>query len=152
MSQTSHPDDPFNLRRFIIAQIPCYPAVVDELRKGKKQTHWMWFAFPQVGGLGRSSMAMHFAIHSREEGAAYLATPLLRARLVECASLVLAHRTKSAHDIFGAPDNLKFWSSMTLFDALDGSSIYTDALNRFFGGELDQGTIDILHHWNDQPS
>jgi uncharacterized protein (DUF1810 family) len=147
MSQPVASTDPFNLQRFIAAQAALYPAVVSELRAGKKRTHWMWFIFPQVDGLGHSSMATRYAIRSRAEAIAYLATPLLGARLLECTMAVLAVPDKSAHEIFGSPDDMKFHSSMTLFDAVDGSSLYGQALDRFFDGMRDKATLDILNRW-----
>jgi uncharacterized protein (DUF1810 family) len=147
MSQPVASTDPFNLQRFIAAQAALYPAVVSELRAGKKRTHWMWFIFPQVDGLGHSSMATRYAIRSRGEAIAYLATPLLGARLLECTMAVLAVPDKSAHEIFGSPDDMKFHSSMTLFDAVDGSSQYGQALDRFFDGMRDKATLDILNRW-----
>jgi uncharacterized protein (DUF1810 family) len=137
----------FDLQRFIGAQQAVYTTVLAELKRGHKRTHWIWFIFPQVDGLGRSSTAHEFAIKSRDEAIAYLATPVLGARLIECTKLVLAIPDKSAHDIFGSPDDMKFRSSMTLFDAVDGGSLYRQALDRFFGGEPDQATLDILESW-----
>jgi uncharacterized protein (DUF1810 family) len=137
----------FDLQRFIGAQQAVYATVLAELKRGRKRTHWIWFIFPQVDGLGRSSTAHEFAIKSRDEAIAYLATPVLGARLIECTKLVLAIPDKSAHDIFGSPDDMKFRSSMTLFAAVDGGSLYRQALDRFFGGEPDQATLDILESW-----
>jgi uncharacterized protein (DUF1810 family) len=111
-------DDPYGLERFLKAQNPVYADVLAELREGRKQTHWIWFIFPQAEGLGHSSMAKRYAIKSRDEAAAYLAHPILSTRLMECTELVLAHSGKAAHDIFGSPDDLKFRSSMTLFGAV----------------------------------
>ena len=139
--------DPFDLQRFVNAQESVYRSVVEELRHGKKRSHWIWFIFPQVEGLGHSSMASHFAIRSREEAKAYLAMPVLRARLVECTSRVMAVPDKSAHEIFGSPDDLKFRSSMTLFDAVDHGGIYEQAIIRFFGGQRDEATLKILKRW-----
>jgi uncharacterized protein (DUF1810 family) len=137
----------FDLQRFIGAQQAVYATVLAELKRGRKRTHWIWFIFPQVDGLGRSSTAHEFAIKSRDEAIAYLATPVLGVRLIECTKLVLAIPDKSAHDIFGSPDDMKFRSSMTLFAAVDGGSLYRQALDRFFGGEPDQATLDILESW-----
>jgi uncharacterized protein (DUF1810 family) len=122
--------------------------VLAELKSGRKQSHWIWFIFPQVDGLGRSSTAHQYAIKSREEAIAYLATPVLGARLIECTKAVLAVPDKSAHEIFGSPDDMKFHSSMTLFDAVDGGDLYRQALDRFFNGEPDQATLDILREWS----
>ena len=107
--------DPFRLKRFVDAQEPVYGTVLDELRAGRKRTHWMWFVFPQLAGLGHSGMARRYAISSIDEAAAYLAHPLLGPRLRECATLVAGVQGRSIAAIFGAPDDLKFRSSMTLF-------------------------------------
>ena len=124
-------------------------AVIDELRRGAKRTHWMWFIFPQVLGSGHSPMATRYAIRSKDEAVAYLATPTLSARLVECTGLVLATPDKSAHEIFGSPDDIKFRSSMTLFAEVDrGGALYQQALDRFFDGKPDVATLNILKHWD----
>src|SRR5690242_5552403 len=106
----------FDLERFVEAQAPVYAEVVRELARGRKESHWMWFIFPQVAGLGFSPTAQRFAIGSRQEAKAYLAHPLLGSRLAECTGLVLAVQGRTIHQILGAPDDLKFRSSMTLFD------------------------------------
>ena len=116
-------NDPFDLQRFLDAQHPLYDNVIAELCDGRKRTHWIWFIFPQVEGLGLSWMSQHYAIHSRAEAVAYLTHALLGARLVECTESVLQHADKSAHDIFGSPDDLKFHSSMTLFDAVGAEAV-----------------------------
>ena len=107
--------DPFNLDRFVQAQDPVLAQVRAELWAGHKRTHWMWFVFPQLAGLGRSDTARYYALASLEEARAYLAHPLLGPRLIECTNLVNAVEGRSAHQIFGSPDDLKFHSSMTLF-------------------------------------
>jgi uncharacterized protein (DUF1810 family) len=140
--------DSFDLQRFISAQQPVYQTVLTELKSGRKQSHWIWFIFPQVDGLGRSSTAHQYAIKSRAEAIAYLATPVLAARLIECTKAVLAVPDKSAHEIFGSPDDMKFHSSMTLFDAVDGGDLYAKALERFYGGKRDTATVDILKQWS----
>lgn len=104
--------------------------------------------FPQVDGLGHSETAKHYAIKSRDEAVAYLATPALGARLLECTKLALAITDKSAHDIFGSPDDMKFHSSMTLFDAVDGGDLYATALDRCYGGKRDTAPVDILKQWS----
>jgi uncharacterized protein (DUF1810 family) len=134
----------FDVQRFVAAQTPVYATVLHELRRGRKQTHWMWFVFPQVEGLGHSAMAQRYAIRSRDEALAYLATPLLGARLQECTTAVLNVPARSAHDIFGSPDDLKFHSSMTLFNEVDRSGFYAQALDRFFEGKPDNATLEIL--------
>ena len=148
MSQPAALDHSFALHRFISAQDLVYPAVIEELRRGRKQSHWMWFVFPQVFGLGHSAMANRYAIRSRGEANAYLATPLLGARLTECIGLVLATHEKSALDIFGSPDDMKFRSSMTLFAEVDrGGGLYHQALERYFDGKPDHQTLTILKQW-----
>jgi uncharacterized protein (DUF1810 family) len=141
--------DPFNLQRFIGAQQAVYRTVLAELKSGRKQTHWIWFIFPQVNGLGRSSTAQRYAIKSRNEAVSYLATPALGTRLIECTNLVMAIANKSAHEVFGSPDDMKFRSSMTLFADVDGGSLYSRVLDRFFSGEPDRATLDILKSWKE---
>ena len=124
--------DPFELQRFLDAQASVYPRVVQELSRGRKQSHWMWFIFPQIAGLGFSSMAQRFAIRSRAEAVAYLAHDLLGPRLVECTRLVIAASPKTITEILGSPDDLKFRSSMTLFDAVSKQEIFADAIATFY--------------------
>jgi len=138
-------DDPFHLQRFVDAQDPVYGRAVAELRAGLKQTHWMWFIFPQIAGLGRSAMAEKFAIRSLDEAKAYLARPLLGGRLRECTRLVLRADANSANAIFGSPDDLKFRSSMTLFaHAAPGEPLFREALEKYFGGKDDAATRQRL--------
>jgi len=139
--------DAFDLARFLDAQNPIYPRVMAELSAGQKRSHWIWFIFPQVAGLGHSAMAQRYAIGSRAEAEAYLAHPLLGARLQECTAAVLAHADKSAHQIFGSPDDIKFRSSMTLFEQVGGDPIIGQAINRFYNGQRDRATLDILASW-----
>ena len=137
--------DPFNLQRFVSAQDLVYSRVVAELRGGRKYTHWMWFVFPQIAGLGRSAMAQDYAIASLEEAKAYLEHPLLGGRIRECTRLVLDVEGKSAREIFGQPDDLKFHSSMTLFaHAAPDEPLFHNALKKFFYGKDDFATIDRL--------
>ena len=137
-------DDPFNLARFVAAQDPVYGRVIQELRSGRKQSHWMWFIFPQIAGLGRSATAQRYAISSLDEARAYLAHPLLGGRLRECTQLVLDAEGRSAHEIFGSPDDLKFHSCMTLFAQADGGDgCFTRALDRYFGGGRDAMTLSL---------
>lgn len=137
--------DPYNLQRFIDAQQPVYGQVCDELRRGAKLTHWMWFIFPQLEGLGRSSMAQRYAIASRGEAEAYLQHPMLGARLRECTQLVNDIEGKSIEQIFGAPDDLKFHSSITLFAWLgNDSAVFNAAVQKYFGGRLDRNTLERL--------
>jgi uncharacterized protein (DUF1810 family) len=138
-------DDQFKLERFVQAQDPVYASVVAELRDGRKRSHWMWFVFPQIAGLGRSATAQHYAIGSLEEARAYLAHPVLGARLRECASLALAVQGRTAHQLFGDPDDMKFRSSMTLFArAAPGEAVFRDCLDKYFDGEPDAATPALL--------
>jgi uncharacterized protein (DUF1810 family) len=133
------------LERFVAAQAQVYPQALAELRRGSKQSHWMWFVFPQIAGLGRSAMSRHYAVRSREEARLYLAHELLGARLTEATDAVLAHRGTPAETIFGAVDALKFHSSMTLFDAVAPSEPrFRAALEAFYGGEGDAATLRLL--------
>ena len=135
--------DPFNLQRFVQAQEPVMAQVRAELRAGRKRTHWMWFVFPQIAGLGHSATAQHFAIGSLDEAWAYLAHPVLGPRLAECAVLVAAVEGRSVHDIFGSPDDLKFHSSMTLFALAEpGAPEFRSALDKYFGDALDTLTVE----------
>jgi uncharacterized protein (DUF1810 family) len=136
--------DPFDLQRFVDAQAPVYSRVVDELRRGRKQSHWMWFVFPQLAGLGHSAMAQRFAISSREEAVAYLAHPVLGCRLRECTALVNAVEGQTILDILGSPDDLKFRSSMTLFHASGSDPEFSAALSKFFDGKPDPRTLELL--------
>jgi uncharacterized protein (DUF1810 family) len=133
------------LERFVEAQRPVYEDVVAELRAGRKRTHWMWFIFPQLAGLGRSEMARRFAISSLEEAVDYLAHPVLGPRLRHCAALACAVEGRSATDVFGDPDDRKFRSSMTLFaSAAPTEPAFRDCLRRFFEGEPDPATLARL--------
>jgi uncharacterized protein (DUF1810 family) len=137
--------DPYHLQRFVDAQQGVFEQVSRELRAGRKTSHWMWFTFPQMGGLGRSAMAKKFAISSLEEAHAYLEHPLLGPRLRECTRLVNAVEGRSIGLIFGFPDDLKFRSSMTLFaEASQDNQVFMDALARYFGGGMDRATIEAL--------
>lgn len=137
--------DSFDLQRFVDAQDAVYADVCAELRAGRKRTHWMWFVFPQLAGLGHSSMAQRYAIASRAEAEAYLRHPVLGARLRECTRLVNAAAGRTIEQIFGAPDDLKFHSSMTLFAAAtDGEDVFDEALRKFFKGRPDAYTLEKL--------
>jgi uncharacterized protein (DUF1810 family) len=148
--------DPHDLRRFVEAQAGVYAQARDELAAGRKRSHWMWFVFPQLRGLGRSAMAHRYGIASRAEAVAYLDHPLLGARLIECCGLMLATpQSASANAILGSPDDLKFRSSMTLFAAIAAqsarfaagpaaSSPFAAALDRFFAGNADPATLRLL--------
>lgn len=139
------PTDPFHLQRFLDAQQSVYPQVQAELAAGAKQTHWIWFIFPQLAGLGSSPTAQRFAIRSMDEATAYRAHRLLGPRLDECTSLVLTHPNRAAADIFPFPDNLKFHSSLTLFAAASPDiPIFRHALDVFFNGQRDEATLSLL--------
>jgi uncharacterized protein (DUF1810 family) len=138
---------PVDLARFVDAQAPVYETALGELRRGRKQGHWMWFIFPQIAGLGASAMAQHYAISGREEARAYLDHPLLGGRLTECTQAMLTHGgARGATEILGGVDALKFRSSMTLFDAVspDRASLSRQALDTFYGGEADARTLALL--------
>jgi uncharacterized protein (DUF1810 family) len=136
--------DPFNLQRFVDAQEPIYRQVLEELRQGHKATHWMWFVFPQIAGLGFSAMAQRFAIGSRAEAAAYLNHDVLGPRLLECTRLVIASSNRSITDILGSPDDMKFRSCMTLFGAFSSHPIFNDAIETFYADGKDPATLSIL--------
>lgn len=137
--------DRFDLDRFVAAQTDHYATAIAELRAGRKRTHWMWFVFPQYDGLGFSSTAKYYAIGSLDEARAYLAHPLLGARLVECAEAVAGLSGRTLGEIFGDPDDLKFRSSMTLFEQAAGpDSPFSLALDRCCGGQRDQVTLELL--------
>jgi uncharacterized protein (DUF1810 family) len=137
--------DSYSLRRFLDAQAPVYAQVCSELRAGRKRSHWMWFIFPQIQGLGYSPLARKFAIASLEEAKAYLDHPILGARLRECCRLVTQVEGRSIEEIFGYPDDLKFRSSMTLFaQATAENQLFRDALEKYCNGEFDPLTLDRL--------
>jgi uncharacterized protein (DUF1810 family) len=133
------------LERFIDAQAPVIGAVMAELRAGEKRTHWMWFVFPQIAGLGQSAMARLYAIAGRTEAEAYLSHPVLGARLRECVALVLAVEGRDAHAIFGSPDDVKFRSCLTLFDAAaPAEPLFRRALEKFYPEGPDPRTLALL--------
>lgn len=138
--------DPYDLQRFVDAQEPVYDTVLGELRAGRKRTHWMWFVFPQLRGLGHSPTAVHFGIASRAEAQAYLDHPVLGPRLRESTRLVLAVDGRSAREVFGSPDDLKLRSSMTLFAHTDpeGGAEFAAVLEKFYGGAQDATTVERL--------
>ena len=138
-------EDRYHLQRFIDAQNPVYEKVCTELRDGRKESHWMWFIFPQIRGLGNSPTATAFGISSREEAEAYLAHPVLGNRLKECTLLVNEVEGRSAEQIFGYPDVLKFRSSMTLFASIVADNqLFTRALQKYFEGQPDRRTLEQL--------
>ena len=139
MSQT---DDIYDLQRFVAAQAPVYPTVVAELTAGAKRSHWMWFIFPQISGLGTSATAQRYALGGLEEATAYLGHPLLGPRYVECTRVVTAVDAKSAEQIFGWPDHLKFHSSLTLFSLVpDHDPVIDEALLKYCSGAPDSRTV-----------
>jgi uncharacterized protein (DUF1810 family) len=141
----SSQSDPYGLGRFVDAQEPVFASVLSELRSGRKRGHWMWFIFPQIRGLGRSSTAEYYAIGSLAEAQAYLKHPVLGPRLVECCRLVNIIEGRTATEIFGYPDDLKFRSSLTLFArAAPGQSVFAEALAKYFGNEPDPSTLARL--------
>ena len=139
-------DDPFDLNRFTSAQERVYGTVLAELKSGRKRSHWIWFIFPQIEGLGHSSTSQFYAIKSIEEARRYLKHPVLGARLVECAETVLAVEGRSVSDIFGYPDDMKLKSSMTLFASVteDTNSVFVRVLEKYFHGERDERTLQLL--------
>ncbi|MFA6310754.1 MAG: DUF1810 domain-containing protein [Sterolibacterium sp.] len=138
-------DDTFALHRFLAAQEGFYETALAELRHGRKLTHWMWFVFPQIQGLGSSTMAVRYSIKSREEARQYLEHPVLGKRLRECAKTVLACEGRSASDIFGYPDDLKLKSSMTLFASVaEPGSVFVRILDKYYQGEQDIMTVEVL--------
>ena len=147
MAEATQPaTDLFNLDRFVAAQKPVFHAALDELKAGRKRTHWMWFIFPQLRGLGSSPTAQFYGIGSLEEAHAYLCHPLLGPRLVACTEAVLAIKSRSLHDIFGSPDDMKFRSSMTLFAAAseDTNNVFRRALDACCAGRKDERTLQLL--------
>jgi uncharacterized protein (DUF1810 family) len=137
--------DAFNLERFVDAQAPVFEVVVAELTAGRKRSHWMWFIFPQLRGLGHSPTAQFFAIASLDEARAYHAHPLLGPRLDLSTQTVLESRTRSLNELFGSPDDLKFRSCMTLFEiAVPDVPLFAQALERWCGGERDDRTLELL--------
>ena len=143
--QASVQSDPFHLERFVHAQEGVIDRVLAELRAGRKRTHWMWFIFPQIAGLGSSEMSQFFAISGREEARAYLQHPILGPRLRQCTELVNQASTRTISEIFGYPDDLKFGSSITLFATVaPDEAVFRTALDKYFGGKPDPATIARL--------
>jgi uncharacterized protein (DUF1810 family) len=137
--------DPWNLNRFIQAQEDAYDPALQEIRRGRKQSHWMWYVFPQFAGLGQSTVAKHYSIGSIAEAEAYLAHPLLGPRLIECFQSVLLIQGSTAHEIFGSPDDLKLRSCATLFASISPKgSIFTRLLEKYFEGSPDGRTLQLI--------
>jgi uncharacterized protein (DUF1810 family) len=138
-------DDPFDLGRFISAQERIYDSVFTELKGGQKRSHWMWYIFPQIDGLGHSSTTKHYSIKSMEEARQYLSHPVLGTRLLECAETVLATEGRTVSEIFGYPDDLKLKSCMTLFAAAsDPGSVFDRVLDKYFHGQRDARTLQLI--------
>jgi uncharacterized protein (DUF1810 family) len=136
--------DPFNLQRFVTAQAAVIDIVRDELSAGLKRTHWIWYVFPQLAGLGQSAMSRTYAISGRAEAQAYLAHLSLGPHLVDCTKLVLGHEGRSAVQIFGQVDAAKFCSCMTLFGKVSEEPVFKQALKKYFGGVADEATLALL--------
>ena len=145
ISETISRDDPYDLRRFTKAQRNTYDRVLAELRNGKKQTHWMWYIFPQIDGLGHSATSRRYAIKSIEEARQYLNHPVLGKRLLECVKVILAIEGRSISEIFGDPDDMKLKSSMTLFTCIPNSpSVLFRVLDKYFNGNRDVKTLQLF--------
>lgn len=135
-----------DLSRFLFAQVDVYDTALSELRRGRKETHWMWFIFPQLAGLGHSAMARRYAIRDIEEAKAYMEHPVLGPRLLDCCQTLLSLQGETASQIFGDPDDLKLRSSMTVFALAEGpGSLFEEVLARYFGGGTDRLTLDLLN-------
>ena len=138
-------DDPHDLQRFVNAQHEVHDTALAELKRGRKTSHWMWFVFPQIAGLGLSAMSRRYAIDSLDEARAYLDHPVLGPRLIAGVEAVLAVRGRSAHEIFGSPDDRKFQSCLTLFERVETApTVFGAALDRYYGGERDVATLEAL--------
>jgi len=145
MANETGADDRFDLNRFVQAQEQVYPQALSEIKRGHKRSHWMWFIFPQIDGLGSSSTAKFYAIKSKDEAKAYLNHPLLGRRLVECAEVLLKLQGKSAEEIFGYPDDLKLRSSVTLFASVsEPDSVFSRVLDQYYGSQPDARTRELL--------
>jgi uncharacterized protein (DUF1810 family) len=144
-SDSGKTHDPFDLGRFVQAQEGVYPRALSEIRSGRKTTHWIWFVFPQIDGLGFSSTAKYYAIKSIDEARAYLAHPVLGPRLLEIAEAAVEVEGRSAHEIFGSPDDLKLRSCATLFACVSPpGSVFERLLGKYYGGERDDKTLRLL--------
>lgn len=136
--------DPFDLQRFVDAQAATYAQALAELKAGRKRTHWMWFVFPQVAGLGTSPTARRYAISGLGEARAYLAHPILGPRYRQAVAAVNSVEDRTAHEIFGSPDDLKFRSSLTLFAQAADEDAFREALARYYAGQPDPATLSLL--------
>ena len=143
--------DPYDLQRFVAAQVGDYERALSELQRGRKESHWIWYIFPQVAGLGFSPTAQKYAIESHDEAVAYLKHPVLGRRLTQCCQALLRHRGKRVEDIMGYPDDLKLQSSMTLFALVAASdNVFREVLDAFYAGDLDEKTIGFLNSRSDE--
>jgi uncharacterized protein (DUF1810 family) len=137
--------DPYDLRRFVETQTTTYEGALAELRRGRKASHWMWYIFPQIAGLGMSAMSQHYSISCLDEARAYLEHPVLGPRLIECIEAMNAVEDRTAYEILGPPDDMKFRSCLTLFAAAaPDNKIFAEALGRYFAGETDPLTLEKL--------
>jgi uncharacterized protein (DUF1810 family) len=144
-ARASDHSDPYDLHRFISAQEGVFDRALAELRDGLKRSHWMWYIFPQIEGLGHSPTTRHYSIKSLEEARQYLAHPVLGVRLKECAEIVLALQGRSASEIFGHPDDWKLQSSMTLFEVVSRpQSVFSRVLDKYYQGKRDSRTLQIV--------
>lgn len=150
MTDSTGSNDPFDLERFVEAQRHVYERALAELRAGAKRSHWMWYVFPQLAGLGSSPMSRRYAIRSRAEAAAYWAHPVLGPRLRACAAALLTHEARSARDILGTPDDLKLRSSATLFASVAPRDVFDALLERFFDNQPDPLTLRLLREASEQ--
>lgn len=138
-------EDPYDIQRFITAQDKDYAFAIAELNRGKKESHWMWYVFPQLAGLGTSQMALDYAITCRKEAETYLDHPVLVQRLQECCEALLRHKASNIEDIMGFPDNLKLWSSMTLFASVSPNPwLFQAVIDTFYRGLADEKTVSLL--------
>lgn len=145
--QVNQANDPFGLDRFVKAQQDIYPNALAELKAGRKRTHWMWFVFPQIDGLGHSQTTIFYSIKSLDEAKAYLEHPTLGTRLIECTQAVMANEGTSLLEIFGKPDNKKFCACMTLFaEAAENKRLFEKAIDQFCDSQLSEKTLAILNH------
>lgn len=133
-----------NLEKFVIAQEESYEVALREIKEGRKRSHWMWYIFPQIKGLGYSSTAQFFAIEDRAEAEAYMKHPVLSVRLLEISEELLNIDNNDANEVFGYPDNLKLKSSMTLFSLVSRKTVFKRVLDKFFDGKIDERTVDLL--------
>jgi uncharacterized protein (DUF1810 family) len=137
-------NDPYHLDRFVRAQATDYDQALSELREGHKRSHWMWYIFPQIEGLGLSPMSRQYSIKSAAEARAYLDHPVLGPRLLECAAVVYGISGRSAFEIFGAPDDMKLRSAATLFASVSGGGIFEQLIQKYFDGQYDEKTLQTL--------